>query len=138
MAHKLMENLIKGTELEYLEVDSAGTAAMPYYAIVGDLRTVMDENGINYTGHIPQMIDRDILESSDLILVMTKGHKSDIEYRFPAYGGKVYLLSEYAEGRRKDIPDPIGMGVESYRETFKMIRFYVEELIERLKNELKD
>src|SRR3989339_972981 len=135
MAHKIFEQLIKNTALENLEVDSAGTAAMPYYAILGVLKEVMDEHRVDYSGHIPKMIDREILESADYVVVMTEGHREDINFAFPGFEGKLFLLSELAVGEKKDIPDPIGLGVESYRNTFKIINKYAVKFLERL---LKD
>ncbi|MFC2061523.1 low molecular weight protein arginine phosphatase [Elusimicrobiota bacterium] len=137
MAQKIFERLIKDTELSELETDSAGTAAMPYYAIVGEIKQVMDENEVDYSGHIPKKIDQDILKDSSIVLVMTETHREDILMAYGDYDDKIFLLSEYAEGDIKDIADPIGMGVETYRESFIEIKDYIEKIIERLKNEIK-
>lgn len=136
MAEKTFEKLIKETALKNIEVDSAGTHAMPYYSIFGDLKDVMDENEIDYSGHMPKMIDKNIIKSSDLVFVMTEAHKEEINHRFRHYKNKVFLLSEYVNGKGKDISDPIGMGKEAYRESFKEISRYLEKLVEKLtKNE---
>ena len=137
MAEKIFQQLIKNTSFNGIEVDSAGTAAMPYYAIVGDLKAVMDEKGVNYAGHIPQMIDEGVMKSSDVILVMTNSHSEEIIYKYPEYKDKVFLLSEYAEGVEKNIDDPIGMGKEAYRKSFSEIKMYLEKIVEKLKNEIK-
>ena len=48
----------------------------------------------------------------------------------------LFLLSKYVNGKGKDISDPIGMGKEAYRESFKEISRYLEKLVEKLtKNE---
>lgn len=134
MAEKMFIKRIKNTGLKDVVVDSAGTHAMPYYAIVGDLKTVMDENSVDYAGHIPQMIDENIMKSSDLVIVMTKDHKEEISRRFPAYKDKVFLLTEYADddNKNKDIIDPIGMSVETYRNVYKQIAENLDKLKEKL------
>ena len=83
------------------------------------------------------MIDENILNTSGIVLVMTSDHKEEINLKFPGYENKVFLLSEYTEGAKTDIPDPIGMGKDAYRESFRIIKYYTQELIERLKNESK-
>ncbi|MFC2048603.1 low molecular weight protein arginine phosphatase [Elusimicrobiota bacterium] len=131
MAHKLLESMKQGTVFENVEIDSAGTEAMPYYSIVGDLKTVMDENGINYEGHVPKPIDIEILEDSDLVITMTETHSRDIDARFPGHEDKIKLLSELSGLGTRGIPDPLGMGLESYRETFRVIEKAVKNIIER-------
>lgn len=135
MALKIFEKLIVNTPLEGVDVDSAGTAAMPYYAIVGDLKKVMDENSVEYSGHVPQMINEDILKTSDIVLVMTKTHKQEINWRFPGYEDRIFLISVFAEGNEVDIADPLGMSLRAYREAFKTIDQQIEKIVEKLKNE---
>jgi protein-tyrosine phosphatase len=135
MAEKTFQKLIKNTSLEEIEVNSAGIAAMPHYTIWGELKEVMDENEIDYSGHIPQMVDKSIMKNSDIIFVMTRMHKREIVSRFPKYRDKVFLLSEYVNGIEEDIADPIGLGREAYRRSFEDINRYLEKLVEKLKNE---
>lgn len=137
MAERTFRKLIKDTPLNDIEVDSAGVAAMPYYEIFGDLKEVMDENKIDYSGHVPRMIDKSIVGNSDVILVMTGAHKQEVDYRFPRDKDKVFLLSEYADGAREDIVDPIGLGKEAYRKSFKEISVYLKKLAEKLSYEFE-
>lgn len=132
MAEKTFQRLIKNTPLNNIEVDSAGTAAMPFYEIYGDLKEVMDENEIDYSGHTAKMIDKSIMDDSDIVLVMTRAHKQEVDYRFPGDKEKVFLLSEYADGAREDVMDPIGLGKEAYRNSFEEIRKYLVKLVEKL------
>jgi protein-tyrosine-phosphatase len=117
--------------------DSAGTAAMSHYRIFGDLKEVIEENGLSVHGHIPEMISRESLGEFDLIIVMTEFHRRDINERFPGYEDKVFLLSEYAGEGQKDVTDPIGRGIEVYRQTFKEIKEYMNKLIEEVKDEFE-
>jgi len=134
MAERLFRQIAKKENLE-IDTDSAGTAAMPHYTIFGDLQLVMEENGIDYRGHIPTLVSKDVLENTDLVLVMTKGHKEEINSRFPEYIEKVYMLSEYAGDGEKDIADPIGMGADAYRKAFGEIKYYLEKIVEKIKDE---
>jgi protein-tyrosine-phosphatase len=46
-------------------------------------------------------------------------------------------LSEYAGEGQKDVTDPIGKGIEVYRQTFKEIKEYMNKLIEEVKDEFE-
>jgi protein-tyrosine phosphatase len=133
MAEKIFERMARGTELENIESDSAGTAAMSHYRVFGDLKEVIEENGLSADGHVPKMISRFIIEESDLVVVMTESHRKNIMERFPGCDDKVFLLSEFAGEGRKDVTDPIGRGIEVYRQTFNEIKEYMNKVIERLK-----
>jgi protein-tyrosine-phosphatase len=139
MAEKILKKIIQDAgdykSLKDIKVDSAGTAAMPHYTIHGDLKVVMDENNIDYAGHVPKMGNEEIMETSDLVLVMAGDHKEILDYNVPENKNKVYLLSEYVMGKNKNVTDPIGMGKDFYRKSFHEIKEYVKRLVEKLKNE---
>lgn len=135
MAEKILESLKNKNGLEYICADSAGMAAMPHYAVVGDLKYVIDEKGIDYSGHQAKMIDQQLMEEAKLVLVMTQEHKSYLYSSFPDMTDKVSLLNEYTIGIQKDIIDPAGLGKDAYRQSFKEIEICVEELIRKLKDE---
>ncbi len=137
MAERVFKDMVRETPLAGIIIDSAGTAAMPNYAIIGDLKVVMDEEGIDYSGHAPRMISKKIVKTTDLMLTMTSSHKEQIKYMYPEYREKIFLLSEYADGNEKDILDPIGLGKDTYRKAFKEIGGYLEKLMEKLNEELE-
>ncbi|MFW6134357.1 MAG: low molecular weight protein arginine phosphatase [Elusimicrobiota bacterium] len=138
MAEALFKHMIKGTVLEDIEVDSAGTAASPNFTIFGELKEVFEENGMDVGNHVSKMINKEIMESSDYVLVMTSSHQEAISNRFPELRYKVKMLSEFAEDEIKDIEDPIGRGKRAYEKTFKVIKGYIEKIVERLKNEFEE
>ncbi len=135
MAQQLLRAVLKREGINSVEVDSAGTAAYPHYNIVGDLKEVMDDEGIDYQGHTPKMMDRDIIETSDVVLAATQAHVEEIKARFNPPAGKVQLLSVYAAGEIVDIEDPIGCGKPAYERAFRQIERYIERIIRILKNE---
>ena len=136
MAEKVFNKMLRDKGIEGAMADSAGTAAMSHYSIYGDLELVFDEKGVEHGGHTPRRVDRAIMEEADLVLVMTRGHREFLLEFFPEHSGKVYMLSEYAEGTEEDVPDPIGQGVEAYRRAYCEIERYLENVIERIRDEL--
>ncbi|MEA3506738.1 MAG: low molecular weight protein arginine phosphatase [Elusimicrobiota bacterium] len=135
MAEKIFNRMVRGTELENIESDSSGTAAMPHYRVFGDLKEVIEENGLSADGHVPRMVSSKIMEESDLIIVMTEAHRKNIMERFTGCKDKIFLLSEFAGEDSKDITDPIGKGIDVYRQTFNEIKEYMNKVIERLNND---
>ncbi len=133
MAEYAFKKLVKDTTIEYIEINSAGTAAMPHYTIFGDLKEVMNENKLDFHEHSPTLLNEDILKETNLALVMTRFHKEDINRRFPFYKDKVFLLSDYANGLDSDIEDPIGRGKDAYEKSYKIIYRYLEKIVKKLK-----
>jgi protein-tyrosine-phosphatase len=56
------------------------------------------------------------LEQSDMILTMSRYHRDSIAQSFPTALEKCFMLDETA-----DIMDPIGLGVDVYRNCFRQI-----------------
>lgn len=132
MAELLFKRYLSENNIETYDSNSAGTHVMPHYSIVGDLKKVMDEKGLDYSGHYSKLLDADIIEESDQIIVMDKGHVFSINSKFPGNSDKMLFLSEAAEGRINVIPDPIGMGRKAYEETYKVIDDYVKKIIAKI------
>ncbi len=68
-----------------------------------------------------------MLSQSNLVLVMEAGQKEALQVEFPKESGKVYLLSEVAEGVPYDIPDPSDPDIATHKEIAKELY----ELIKR-------
>ncbi len=99
-----------------LVVRSAGTwvdaSRKPPIAVV----QVMAEQGIDISQVRPREVSRELVEESDLVLVMTSSQREALEAEFPACRGKVRLMSALA-GAQYDIADPFGGDIEDYRTT---------------------
>ena len=138
MAEKTFRRMLADRWIDTVTVDSAGTAAMPHYAIVGVLKDVMDEKNVDYFGHIPKMVDDSLLSSSDIVIVMAAGHLNYIRMMYPEYADRTYLISSYAQGLDKDVPDPIGCGKDVYVRVFEEIAGYLEKIMEKITNGTKN
>lgn len=113
---------------------SAGTSAFD-----GDGSTPEGDQALRHLGVQPQphrsrTLTREMIESAEVIYAMTKGHRASILKLVPGAEGKVELLSPAG----KDIPDPIGSGLEVYISTAEAIRagilhrFRARKLVEAL------
>lgn len=114
-----------------IRIDSAGTH---YYVsgIADNSLLLLQEDGIKVNNHSPKIIDHDLLHSFDLVLCMDTTHKNKINIDYPEYKDKVFLLSEFATGKREDIVDPVGMGLAAYREIFETIKRFVDSVLKKI------
>lgn len=117
-----------------VEVRSAGIGAAPGSpASEGSLR-VAERYGLDLSGHRSRPLTPELVESSDLVLVMSPAHL----LRVLQLGGdgKVALLSGFAEGRDDHggdpVPDPFGGDDEIYEATYQALRQMIGRAIGRL------
>ena len=99
--------LIKRGQDKSWTVSSAGTWAMDGYPAMPAAILEARQLGLNIQEHQSRGITADMLQQSDLVVVMEQGHKEALQVEFKAHRQKVVLLSEMAEGGSYDIPDPV-------------------------------
>ena len=66
---------------------------------------VMEEKGIDISGHSARQVTKEIIDDADLVLTMTTRHKELLKNDFPSANGKIFTLKEFA-GTGIDIEDP--------------------------------
>lgn len=115
-----------------IEVSSAGTFDTEPSAASEYSQVVAREFGADITGHISRHLTRKIIMEADLIVVMAENHYEFIADIFPDMIDKVKFLSEFSDGKRDDIPDPYGYGIDYYREVGDLINENVLSLVSYL------
>lgn len=115
-----------------IEVRSAGTAAASGDPIAADAERVLSERDINASSHRSAQVDQDDMDWADLVLTMTQHHKEILDEMFPdaVAAGKVYTLAGYA-GSSGDIADPIGQGLEAYRQTAAELEHFIRIIVQK-------
>ncbi|MGH7719144.1 MAG: low molecular weight protein arginine phosphatase [Gemmatimonadaceae bacterium] len=118
--------------LSDLEVGSAGTAAWEGAPASDGALLVALERETDLSQHKSRLLTRELVERSDLILVMSPHHLERVE----ALGGKgkAQLLSDYASRGSSDraINDPFGGDLEIYRETFEELEREIRRIVDRI------
>ena len=74
----------------------------------------------------------DIIEGSDLILVMEERHKKHVVEHFPQAEHKTWLLREFTQGTREDVVDPISFAHNSYEQVVLELEEELNTLWERI------
>jgi len=80
--------------------------------------TVMDESGMDLRDHRSRPVDGDLVDASDVIVVMTASHREQMLALYPGAAQKVFLLKSFDEtGPGGDLEDPLGAPMDVYRHT---------------------
>ncbi len=104
---------------------SAGTWATDGAPAAHEGRKVMNEMGLDTSGHRSRGVTREIIYNVDLILTMEEGHKEALQIEYPEKKDIIWLLSEMA-GPAYSIPDPYGKGSGDFREIAVELENHIE------------
>jgi protein-tyrosine-phosphatase len=112
-----------------IEVTSAGTSAFEGQPASQPAVDVLADIGIDLSGHRAKRLTGELIESSDLVVVMAGEHGEEVRVIDPGAADKVIALGGLDPDREeKDIRDPIG----GSRELYAGSRDEIEGLVLRL------
>ncbi len=136
MAEGLFKDLVAGQEKDFT-VGSAGVSAVDGYPASGETVKVMKGAGLDVSGHRSRRLTSTMVRLADKIFVMEQMHKQAIVQTWPEAAEKVHLLTEFsADPRRKfteiDIPDPIRMPDNFYKNVYGVIKDCVTQIAGRI------
>lgn len=104
-------------------VASAGVAAMPGAKASMESVEVVEKMGLDLSNHESQPVSDQLLESADLILTMTNGHRQALVAHWPEVAERTHVIS--TDGA--DVSDPIGGPLELYEGCARQIDAYLKE-----------
>lgn len=130
MAEGILRSLVAARR--GIRVGSAGTAEIDGMPASPLARQVSAEHGVDISGHRSRGLAGRLATGWDLVLGMTREHVDHVERTAPTYRGRVFLLSEFADGSDVDVPDPIGGPREEYEEVYETIERYLEAALPRI------
>ena len=115
LAEALFKEMIRRRgESAAWQVSSAGVWALEGSpAALAALRAA-SSRGLNLSGHVSRPVTQQLLDQTDLVLVMEREHLEAMEEKFPAMAGRVHLLSSMA-GEAGQVEDPVGLPFERVR-----------------------
>ncbi|HEX2779072.1 MAG TPA: low molecular weight protein arginine phosphatase [Gemmatimonadaceae bacterium] len=115
-----------------LEVSSAGTSAWEGAPASDGALLVGMEHGLDLSQHRAQILSRELVADTDVILAMGPHHLERVE----ALGGtgKTFTLTGFASHGRSDRPisDPIGAELSVYRATYKELEREIRKAVDRV------
>lgn len=104
---------------------SAGLSAMIGAEAALEAVEIARELGADLTQHASRTLTAELAAQADFLFVMTRSHLQVLMDYYPQLAGKARLLSP--DGA--DVHDPIGAGLEVYRDCATQIRGYLERLL---------
>ena len=134
MAKVIFEDMVAKTpELKSagITIESAGTFDMNHQEASDKAIQVMKEQGLDLTSHRSKHIDQDLVDWSDIILVMKYEHMEYILDQFTHARNKVQMLTEFA-GEKGDVADPMGQGIETYRQCAVQLSSLLKRISEEI------
>jgi L-threonylcarbamoyladenylate synthase len=109
-------------------VTSAGLAAWAGGQASVNAVEAVAELGADLRGHTSQPLTESLIRQADMILTMTASHRAAVLAQFPDAGDRVAMLSP----DRRDVIDPIGGSLDTYRSCARQIREHLAARIDTL------
>lgn len=136
MAEGIFRHLAESRPGEF-SIMSAGISAVEGFPASEDTVRVMQEAGIDVTGHQSQRLRPEMVRAADKIYVMEVLHRDWILKMAPDAQNKVFLLGDFSEvderyGHALDIPDPIRMSPSFYKNVYAVIRRAIENIMKSI------
>jgi protein-tyrosine-phosphatase len=132
MAAALARHAVAARGWQHVQVASAGTGALAGSPASREVPVVLGEKGIDLPSHEASELTEELVAWADAILVMGPQHLAAVE----ALGGgeKAGLVTQFLPGDEANSPvaDPIGEGIEVYRETRDQLERAITAVLDRL------
>ena len=106
--------LEQGADAQDWRVGSAGTWAEPGLVVFPSAKWVNDHFEINLEAHRATRIDRELITSYDLVLVMENNHREALQAEFPELKDRIFMLTKVAAGVAYDVYDPKAIQDETF------------------------
>ncbi|NMA00347.1 MAG: threonylcarbamoyl-AMP synthase [Clostridiaceae bacterium] len=128
----IAEALFNDRKINGWKAVSAGLAAYPGMLISPRSAEVLHEWGIDADTHRSQPIDDHLMETTDLVVTMTDAHRDILARLYPDRKDDIVSYSVFTKDGR-DIDDPYGFSLASYRSTRDRIQEGLDHLLEELR-----
>ena len=130
MAEAYLKKLLRIQKRSDVEVNSAGIMILTGGGASVETREVLKNEGMDVRAHQVQRVTKELVDRSDIILVMERTHEAKILQLAPETKNRLFLLKEFAKinDNDLDISDPMGASTEAYADTFGVIKDAVERI----------
>jgi protein-tyrosine-phosphatase len=107
------------------QVSSAGTWANSGLPATDETCELLAEAGLDLSSHRSRRVDRQMVETADLLLCMTRSQREALQVEFPDRAGRIQMLSAMA-GPEFDVADPYGGPRQEYADMIAEVKHLVE------------
>ncbi len=137
MAEGILKHLLKSKDIDNIAVSSAGTAGLENYPATENAVEAAKIWDIDISGHRSRGVNRQIVDSADLILGMSTNHVDYVLNLSPEAKNKTYLFKGFPQPyspAQESVRDPIGGSLELYNQTY----LELDETIRRVERQIID
>jgi protein-tyrosine phosphatase len=131
LAAVYFEELLK-KEASSVTVRSAGLDTTPGKPAHPNAKLIGIEHGLSLDVHATTQLHAELVNQSDLIVVMEIAQKTRVHSVYPHAKGKVVLLGAFDTHGPLEVADPYSGTVEDFRTCLNQIRRCCENLLSRL------
>ncbi len=131
LAEALLSRALPG-----VEVDSAGLGALVDYPAAPEMQKIaQDDYELDLSGHRAKQMSKQLVQSADVVFVMSDGQKQHVKEKFPHLGGRVLLLSHFSSANMKgiNVADPYKKSEEAFIVCAQQISIHVDAISKALK-----
>jgi protein-tyrosine-phosphatase len=118
-----------------LEVQSAGTHALPGYAAASIAQATINEIGLSLEHHRSKPANADLVSRATLVVTMTDAQRDMLHTAFPKDREKVVSFDDLTS--RGDVPDPIGGDAAEVRAVRDMLQSSMPTIFAALEERVK-
>ena len=133
MAERIFRKQLRQRAIPHVRVESAGLLDLGGADADFQAAALLREKGFDDSMHRSRALTEDLVENTDLIVVMESAQMEEIERCYPDAAGKVRLLKSFSSNAGPadlDIEDPHGRSMYHYRTCFADIYFSLEGLLQ--------
>jgi protein-tyrosine phosphatase len=91
---------------------------------------LLRERGVDISSHRATQITRKMCVEADMVFVMSREQRRELESLYPEICGRVFRLGEHAD---RDIPDPYRQPEPVFRNALKLIDDGVASWVQRIR-----
>lgn len=121
LAEGIAKKIFPEELLKKVEISSAGTSALDGLPASSQAIHVAGKHSIDLSGHKAALLNRALVVNADLIISMGESHRDTVGVIEPSALDYTYLLTDFCDNESGDIPDPIGLGLDEYEKTFRVL-----------------
>ena len=125
-----MAQALLAAQLPDWRVQSAGLEAVVGSPADEIALRLMRERGLDIAAHRALQVTRRLCLESDMVLVMSREQRRQLEAMYPEVCGRVFRLGEHAD---RDIPDPYRQPEPAFRHALTLIVEGVASWVPRIR-----
>ncbi len=123
MAEYLLKDMAT-REDRHLRVESAGIGALVGKSADPNTLRLLAERGVDGSPHRARQLNGDLLREFDIVWVMERWQKREIEAEYPTSRGRVYTIGHWEDF---EVPDPYQKDDTAFREAMELIEKGIDQ-----------